>query len=106
MNFQDFQSSVSRTASPDTGLQAWALWLTSEAGEVAGNVIKVTEQGMVTIKGQDALEAISAELGDVLFCVSAIATYLGLDLGTLAKENIEKIEKRYPDGFVKGGGIR
>lgn len=106
VNFPDYQSNVKRTANPETGLQGWALWLTSEAGEVAGAVIKITEQDMTTIKGVDAIDAVEGEIGDALFCLAQLCNYLGLDLGIVAKKNVEKLEKRYPSGFVKGGGIR
>jgi hypothetical protein len=42
----------------------------------------------------------------VLWYLSNLCRILGVDLEQVAISNIEKLRKRYPDGFVKGGGIR
>ena len=41
-----------------------------------------------------------AELGDVLWYVSELASGLGATLEEIAERNIEKLYKRYPDGFA------
>lgn len=46
------------------------------------------------------------ELGDVLWYVSALATDYGFTLENVATGNVEKLKTRYPEGFVKGGGVR
>jgi NTP pyrophosphatase (non-canonical NTP hydrolase) len=38
-------------------------------------------------------------LGDVLWYVAVAADKLGIALEAVANQNIEKLEKRYPDGF-------
>jgi NTP pyrophosphatase (non-canonical NTP hydrolase) len=39
------------------------------------------------------------ELGDVLWYVSEIASCLGVTLEHVAEVNVEKLRKRYPNGF-------
>ena len=47
---------------------------------------------------------IKNEARRVLWHVSEIATALGLTLEDIAAANIEKLRRRYPDGFAVGGG--
>ena len=44
-------------------------------------------------------ERLKSELGDILWYVSAVASLFNLDLQEIAQYNIEKLEKRYPEGF-------
>jgi NTP pyrophosphatase (non-canonical NTP hydrolase) len=71
-----------------------ALGLTGEAGEVADIIKKHTMQG----HDLDC-EHIAKELGDVLWYVAETATAIGYDLETIMQMNIDKLMKRYPEGF-------
>lgn len=73
------------------------LGLAGEAGEVANEMKKVlrNDNGVVT---PERLEKIKGELGDVLWYMAAFATELGLDLGSIAVYNLEKLQKRKEDG--------
>ena len=71
-----------------------ALGLTGEAGEVA-EVIK-KHLFHATPLDQDAL---AKELGDCLWYIGAFATVLGLSMDDIAQRNIDKLRKRYPEGF-------
>jgi NTP pyrophosphatase (non-canonical NTP hydrolase) len=97
MNLFDFQQVSSRTMPPileeQDGL-IFGLGLCGEAGEVAEILKKVYGHGRPLDR-----EHLSAELGDVLWYVSAIATAFGLNLDAVAAGNIEKLKRRYPDGF-------
>jgi NTP pyrophosphatase (non-canonical NTP hydrolase) len=70
------------------------LALTGEAGELANKIKK-----MVWHNHPQQLEAISEELGDILWYVARGAQLLGIDLETIARQNIIKLEQRYPKGF-------
>ena len=60
-----------------------ALGLASEAGELAAQ----------------QHEHIIKELGDCLWMIAEHCTALGIQLSQVAQTNIDKLKKRYPDGF-------
>lgn len=97
MNFDEYQKLAMRTANLTAGelrLAYLGLGLTGEAGEVAEHIKKHIGHG------HDLdIEKLSKELGDVLWYVAVMADALGLELGDIATRNIEKLRKRYPDGF-------
>jgi len=76
-----------------------ALGLNGEAGEVGEILKKHHGHGKPLDTGK-----LAAELGDVLWYLSAIATAYGIDLDAVARGNVYKLRQRYPDGFVLGGG--
>jgi NTP pyrophosphatase (non-canonical NTP hydrolase) len=78
-----------------------ALGITGEAGEVADLLKKQLFHG----KAENA-DALCEELGDVLWYVANLARLHGLSLSEVAAFNLRKLRKRYPDGFVLGGGVR
>lgn len=79
--------------SPDDRMElVWAVTgLTSEAGEVSGEVEKMLRKGETL---EDRREKILDELGDVLWYSGAICNALGLSLDEVIEHNIEKINKR------------
>lgn len=98
MKFADFQKEMRRTANnvdetPDN-LSGGALGLTGEAGEVADYVKKVLYHSHELSK-----EKLAEELGDVLWYLAYLANVIGYDLEEIAEINIEKLRKRYPDGW-------
>ncbi|MFA5458081.1 MAG: MazG nucleotide pyrophosphohydrolase domain-containing protein, partial [Synergistaceae bacterium] len=44
-------------------------------------------------------QKLKGELGDILWYVAAIATLFELDLQDIALCNVEKLSRRYPNGF-------
>lgn len=71
-----------------------ALGLAGEAGEVADLVKKTLFQGHKLDP-----EHIAKECSDVFWYLAETATAIGYDLETIMRMNIEKLEKRYPNGF-------
>jgi NTP pyrophosphatase (non-canonical NTP hydrolase) len=100
MTFDEYQQEMRRTYKPGR-LAGHALGLTGEAGEVADLVKKSLYHSVPY-----SVEQIEKELGDVLWYVAAVAEEHGLTLNAIAAANAEKLRKRYPDGFVHGGGLR
>ncbi len=98
MDLFEYQAKAMRTSRKDISktdhLINGALGLTGEAGEVADLVKKHLAQGHAL-----DTEHIVKELGDVLWYVAETATAVGIDMETIAYQNIEKLKKRYPDGF-------
>ena len=98
MTINEYQALAMRTSnkdlSPDYHLLNGALGLAGESGEIADLVKKSWMQG----HGLD-IEHIAKELGDVCWYIAETATAIGCDLETIMKMNIDKLKKRYPDGF-------
>ena len=97
MSLNEYQSQASRTI-PNTenanAMRAHALFgLCSEVGELHGLYQKIN-QGHPFDK-----DHAKKELGDVLWMIAEYATCMGWTLEDVAKTNIEKLWKRYPDGF-------
>lgn len=105
MLFRDYQNAATKFAVyPKDKLCTYAiLGLTSEAGEVAGVVKKVIRDKGGLMDDIDKV-AIRKELGDVLWYVSAICTDYGIDLGTVAYDNIVKLQDRAERDQLKGSG--
>ena len=106
MQLSDYQRRSRVTAVyPDAGenLTYPALGLCGEAGEAAEKVKKTLRDdgGVLTDERRAAL---AAELGDVLWYVAQLATEAGLDLDTLAEENLAKLLSRQERDVLQGSG--
>lgn len=71
-----------------------ALGLCGESGEVIDLLKKHIFQGHELDK-----ERMIEEVGDCLWYIAELATGLGVSLDEVAHRNIEKLKRRYPDGF-------
>jgi NTP pyrophosphatase (non-canonical NTP hydrolase) len=99
MDFNDYQLRAMRTASLKSfeGIQALqnaALGLAGEAGEFADAIKKVSFQGHTLNHAH-----LAQEVGDILWYCAMAASALGMDLDDIAVQNVQKLQKRYPDGF-------
>jgi NTP pyrophosphatase (non-canonical NTP hydrolase) len=99
MNFEEYQTFSMRTAA-DSGdkqrdLIVSALGLAGEVGEVVELVKKDIGHG----RKMDLVK-LQAELGDVLWYLSDLASRYDLDLGQIAANNVAKLKQRYPAGFT------
>ena len=83
--------------------------LTGEAGELANKVGKLIRDSNY-VAGQNCLltleqrESLIKELGDVLWCVAALADELGYDLQYVAEVNLDKLQGRLFRGTLRGSG--
>lgn len=90
-----------RTAEPhENELLNYGLGISEEAGEVSGLIKKSFFHGHDINRNE-----IMKELGDVLWYLSQIARLAGLTLEEVATANIEKLQKRYPNGFSESDSI-
>ena len=71
-----------------------ALGLNGEAGEVADMVKKHLFQGHSL-----DLEHLAKELGDCAWYLAVTAHAIGYDLETILRMNVDKLRRRYPNGF-------
>ena len=108
MTFEEYHSFCKTTAIYPTNTQLMypALGLTGEAGEVANKIKKLVRDG-VPADWRNSIEfkeQIAAELGDVLWYLSALATDLDMSLGRIAKNNMDKLSSRKERGKIGGSG--
>lgn len=101
MTANDYQRAAMRTASgmnyENHGMLInGILGLCGESGEVADHVKKASFQGH-----ELDTKHIAEELGDVSWYLAVTAHAIGYDLGDIFQMNIDKLAKRYPEGFSK-----
>ena len=98
MSPNEFQLEALRTASGMN--QAFpmelngVMGLAGESGECVDLMKKHLFQGHALDK-----EHLAKELGDVAWYLAVTAAAIGYDLETIFQMNIDKLRKRYPDGF-------
>lgn len=100
----DYQRAAMRTAgeykSNYDKLRNAVYGLNGESGEVI-DILKKHE-----FQGHDLDEdKIVDECGDVLWYAALLADSIGKPLGEIMQHNVEKLKKRYPDGFSKERSI-
>jgi len=79
----------------DTGVEFRALDLVSEVGEVAKEILKMTDYGKSEAKPREELRG---EIGDALFALVALANRLDVDL----EEALELVLAKYASRLEKG----
>lgn len=97
LHLDEYQQQALRTNSTtdfEKNLVNGALGLCGETGEVADIIKKWHSQGHSIDSGK-----VIEELGDILWYLSLTAYTLGYSLSEVATINIDKLKKRYPNGF-------
>lgn len=97
MTVDEYQKAAARTMNRlCDNLVAAGLGLTGEAGEVADIIKKVRCQGhdLESMRGK-----LREEAGDVAWYLALLCTALDESMEEILRENIAKLEKRYPTGF-------
>lgn len=97
MEFREYQQKATATFKEHESARDeacdWMVSLAEEVGEVA-SLIKHHLWG-----GEDLdREKLAKEVGDVLWYLTALCTTTGVDLDTVAKLNIAKLDHRYSSG--------
>lgn len=98
MTLNEYQLLAARTMKPwrdiTEDLSDYILGLVGEAGELANTAKKMLFHGHDWDK-QKLLE----EAGDVMWYLTTVVTVLNASLEEVARQNIEKLRKRYPEGY-------
>lgn len=104
MKINEYQQLAMRTLNKDLSkkdvLINGVMGLCGEAGEAIDIVKKYLAQGHELDK-----EKLIKELGDVAWYLAETAYALDTDLETVFNLNIEKLKRRYPEGFEKEKSI-
>ena len=104
LTLDNYQELASRTAGAGGDGQhrliIAALGLAGEAGEFANLVKKLTAHGHDV-----SSDVLGEELGDVLWYLAEAATAINSSLGELAEKNVDKLRRRYPEGFSSNRSI-
>jgi len=105
LNFFTYQEKSKRTMNsslPEKDqLNNYVFGLVGEVGETVDLLKKYFYHGHEIDKPE-----LKNELGDILWYVSAVASLFDLDLQEIAQGNIEKLERRYPEGFSTEASIK
>ena len=101
----EYQQSASRTAvyparNQFHGILYTSVALAGEVGEFC-NLVKKVARNHDGVPPLEMIEAMSEELGDVLWYVSQAAVELGLSLDQIAVENLAKLSRRKEENKLK-----
>lgn len=98
MTINEYQELAMTTLNPELNkkdvLINSVMGLCGESGEAIDIVKKWLAQGHELDK-----ERLKKELGDIAWYLAEAATVLDFTLEEILQENIDKLKKRYPDGF-------
>jgi len=98
MTLNEYQELAQRTTIPtldDYGhLMNGLLGLAGEAGECCDLAKKHFYQD-----GREIRNDLLDEVGDVMWYIAEIASAMGVTLEDIAQHNVDKLRKRYPQGF-------
>lgn len=97
LTLNDYQRMARRTAGTKQNyekMEESLFGLSGEVGELCDHYKKHKHQGHVL-----SYDHMAEEAGDVMRYLAEIADALGTTLEDIARRNIDKLLKRYPDGF-------
>lgn len=98
MNINEYQKLAMTTLNPELDkkdvLINGVMGLCGESGEAIDIVKKYLAQGHELDK-----EHLAKELGDIAWYLAETATAIGFNLEDIFQMNIDKLKKRYPQGF-------
>lgn len=87
----------------DDGLMHAAAGISGEAGEVLDLIKKVWVYGKPLDPA--TIEKLVEELGDTMFYMQGMMNLLGVTPSDVRTANINKLEKRYPNGFSEAAAL-
>ena len=104
MKVNEYQALAMTTLNPDLSkrdiLINSVMGLCGESGEAIDIVKKWMAQGHDLDK-----DHLAKELGDIAWYLAEAATALDMDLEDILQANIEKLKKRYPEGFSSSASV-
>jgi NTP pyrophosphatase (non-canonical NTP hydrolase) len=98
VTFDEYQQAAARRMNPRLTDQEKLLDAAAGIAEEAGEVLAHVRKHLYQRKPMDR-ERLAEELGDVLWCLAAVATANHLSLSAIAQNNIGKLAFRWPEGM-------
>ena len=86
--------SAKKFETPEKEILTWGLGIAGEAGDVASCIKKTFAHD------NDQRAGIKENIGDSMWYMAMICNFFNWDMQELLNENLEKLRKRYPDGFT------
>lgn len=98
INLKEYQEIAKTTAKKDfqtkeEEIMCWGLGITGEAGDIASCIKKTYAHK------KDVKEGIKENIGDMMWYTAMICNFFGWNFDEILKQNIEKLKKRFPQGF-------
>ncbi len=85
------------------GLVYVTMGLAGEAGEISNKVKKILRD-QAGVVNDDNIEDLVQEIGDVMWYAARLADEIGVSLGQIMTQNIEKLRARQQAGTLGGSG--
>lgn len=79
---------------PEKEILTWCLGIAGEAGDVASCIKKTFAHD------NDQSLGVRENIGDTLWYAAMICNFFSWDLQDILNDNLEKLKKRYPQGFA------
>jgi NTP pyrophosphatase (non-canonical NTP hydrolase) len=97
-SLKEYQELCKKTAkkfdSQEKEILTWGLGIAGEAGDVASCIKKTFAHD------NDQKAGIRENIGDVLWYAATICNFFNWDFQEVLKENVNKLKKRFPQGFT------
>lgn len=101
MHFTEYQHEAMSYRLPSANTDYALLNLAGEVGELLSKEAKLVRDGG---NMRDHREAVLKEMGDVLWCLAAIASDYKYTLEDVAKANLHKLYNRKNNNTIQGNG--
>lgn len=101
MDFKEYQKACLNTWQGEQKLVRAFFGVAGESGELMERIKKHLRGDY---DSEELSKRCSKEIGDILYYIAVTAHELGLNLNTIADENIAKLAKRQAEGKIKGDG--
>jgi len=102
MELADYERAAARTINPTLDESARLMDAAAGLSEEAGEVLGLVRKHLHVAHPLDR-DRLKSELGDALWCLTIAARTAGLSLEDVARANLAKLERRYPEGFSRLG---
>ena len=105
MTINEYQELAMRTVNPELDKRDMLINSVMGLCGESGEAIDIVKKWFAHSHELDT-EHFKKELGDIAWYLAEAATAIGVNLEDILNANIEKLKKRYPEGFEKERSIK